>query len=40
MTGDVALLAVVVVMPAALILGMLAALGMLVATLARVTTGS
>ena len=40
MTVDLALLTVVVVMPAALILGMLAALGMLVATLSRLATES
>jgi hypothetical protein len=40
MSGDVALVAVVVVMPAALILGMLAALGMLVATMAQSGTES
>ena len=35
MTGDLALIALAVVLPGALILGMLAALGMLVVALAR-----
>ena len=36
MTGDLVLIAVAVVIPGMLILGMLAALGMLVATLSQV----
>lgn len=36
MTGDLALIALAVVLPGVLILGMLAALGMLIVALARV----
>ena len=40
MTGDLALIALAVVLPGALILGMLAALGMLVVALAKVDTAA